>query len=402
MEELLEGMDTKVVRARNEEYFGLQRSATMINRPTISECCPYILMHCTNTLVRNLSQLRFRDECRKLLEGDGAECKNMFFPDAEKKGEKKKKEEEEPVDRTLLCQSYSATPQEVFDGMDPAELKTYNHPSTKHAYANILRLRSEGRNLPDALANYTEKQARCAQGIDVCRNYSSLDLCENSVAATELSIGLRGPDDFLASNRIACDLLEFITGVRDPFSEGVKIFETALRTRLGCPDDNDRMVSDGAKRLILDSVYQWIHIDPCSRTPSRLPERKDAADLALKTAFTLSNRVFQYQFAVKFAREGRKQKRTQGGKPDHLYSLTRLDLFQEKPPVDEAPTKPVLIPWSHDARALVVGDEGLLSTKHKYGKDIFTPGAAFHADKYQKIGEGSGYRPVSREDVGSG
>ena len=402
MEELLEGMDTKVVRARNREYFGLQGSTWMINQPTISECCPYILMHCTNTLVHNLSQLRFRDECRKLLEGDGAECKNMVFPDAEKKGEKEEEKKEEPVDRTLLCQSYSATPQEVFDGMDPAELKTYNHPSTKHAYANILRLRSEGRNLPDALANYTEKQARCAQGIAVVRNYSSLDLCENSVAATEVSIGLRGPDDFLVSNKIACDLLEFLAGVRDPFAEGVKIFETALRTRLGCSCDNDRIVSDEKKRLILDSIYQWIHIDPCPRTPYRLPGRKDAADLALKTALTLVNHVFQYQFAVKFAREGRKQKRTQGGKPDHLYSLTRLDLFQEKPPVDEAPTKPVLIPWSHDARALVVGDEGLLSTKHKYDKDILTPGVAFHADKRPKLGEGCGYRPVSREDVGTG
>ena len=65
----------------------------------------------------------------------------------------------------------------------------------------------------------------------------------------------------------------------------------------------------------------------------------------------------------------------------------------------EAATKPVLIPWSVNAGALVVGDEGLLSTKHKYGKDIFTPGVAFHADKRQNLGGGYGYRPVSREDV---
>jgi hypothetical protein len=304
------------------------------------------------------------------------------------------------IDRVLLCNAYQATPGSVFDTMSADDLKKYSNPRVQHAYLNISYIRSEGGKLSDALVNFAEKQTRCAERIRMCEISDGLNLCENSVAATEVSIGLRGPDDFLASNTIACGLLEFIVGVRDPFARGVEMFETALKTRLGCPDD--RIVSDGTKTFILDNIHKWINIDPCSRAPYRLPDRKDAADLALKTALTLANRVFAYQFAVKFARKGREQKRTQGGKPDHLYSLTRLDLFQEKPPVDEAPTKPVLIPWSQDARALVVGDEGLLSTKHKYDKDIITPGVAFHADKRPKLGEGGGYRPVSREDVGTG
>ena len=164
---------------------------------------------------------------------------------------------------------------------------------------------------------------------------------------------------------------------------------------LTVPGNGSYDIEISTDETFLNATNQWINADPCFRTPHRLPRQGDI--LTAKTAITLLNHVLRYQFAVTVKRQGREQKRVRGAKPDHVYALAQLNIFQEYHD-GVARTKPVLIPWRKDCAT--VQDEEILRTKSKYGKNIVAPGVAFPSAKRQKFDDQEhGYRPMLQRDV---
>jgi hypothetical protein len=304
-----------------------------------------------------------------------------------------------------LCKAYAPTPQSVFDTMSPEELNIYTDRKLQYAYKNNNNLRNEGGNVMDALKLFSEKQTSSAVAIAVCRNSENMELCENSAMAMEAAIGLRGSDNFFKSNTIACDLLRVVTGIQDPF-EQTSVYESKIKKNLesypllcstGKKGQTTWIVSNSKKKEILDAVQEWMSVDPCFRSLYRQPRMGDM--LTVKKAITLLNHILHFQFAVAIARRDRKQKRTRGAKPDHVYFLSPSGVFQEYSR-DTALTKPVLVPWNKDSAC--IQDEEILKMKTKYNKTVVAPGNTFQSVKRLKLDAGDqehGYRPVMQQDI---